>query len=118
MPGPVSSWEDRGVERSGTLPNDWYTSRELFELEMKTLFREVWHLVGRVEQVAVTETFIDADIEDGRVRYKSAGANRTARGSRGGNPIPLLRRRLVHDRLHDHHRRRADSPHTTTLASQ
>ena len=26
MLGPVSTWEDRGVERSGTLPSDWYTS--------------------------------------------------------------------------------------------
>ncbi|MEA2269659.1 MAG: hypothetical protein QOC64_2269, partial [Solirubrobacteraceae bacterium] len=25
MASPVSSWEDLGVERSGTLPADWYT---------------------------------------------------------------------------------------------
>jgi choline monooxygenase len=52
MLGPVSTWEDRGVERTGTLPNDWYTSPELFELEQRTFLREVWHCVGRVEQVA------------------------------------------------------------------
>ena len=51
MRGPVSTWEDRGVERSGTLPNDWYTSQELFDLEMKTLFRDTWTCVGRTDQV-------------------------------------------------------------------
>ncbi len=52
MLGPVSVWEDRGVARSGTLPNDWYTSRDLFDIEMKTLFRDVWTCVGQTEQVA------------------------------------------------------------------
>ena len=52
MLGPVSTWEDHGVETSGTLPNDWYTSRELFELEQRTFFREVWHCVGPLDQVA------------------------------------------------------------------
>ena len=46
MLGPVSTWEDRGVERSGTLPSDWYTSPELYDLERRTLFREVWHCVA------------------------------------------------------------------------
>ncbi len=50
--GPkLTSWEDHGVARSGTLPADWYTSRELFELEQKHLFRHVWQHVGRTEQV-------------------------------------------------------------------
>ncbi len=44
MLGPVSTWEDHGVERSGTLPSDWYTSPELYDLEQRTLFREVWHV--------------------------------------------------------------------------
>ena len=46
MLGPVSTWDDNGVGHSGTLPNDWYTSPELFDLERRTLFREVWHCVG------------------------------------------------------------------------
>jgi choline monooxygenase len=52
MLGPVSTWEDNGVGHSGTLPNDWYTSTELFELERRTFMREVWHCVGSGHQVA------------------------------------------------------------------
>lgn len=51
-PTAVSEWEDLGVARSGTLPADWYRSRELFELEQQQLFRHVWQTVGRTEQVA------------------------------------------------------------------
>ena len=40
MLGPVSTWDDNGVGHSGTLPNDWYTSAELFELERRTFMRE------------------------------------------------------------------------------
>jgi choline monooxygenase len=59
---PVSSWEDLGVERSGTLPADWYTSRELYELEQKHLFRHVWQHVGRTEQVAEPGQFFTCQV--------------------------------------------------------
>src|SRR4051812_47504522 len=62
MRGPVSIWDDRGVERSGTLPNDWYTSPELYELEQRTLFREVWHFVGRAEQVSEPGQYFTCEI--------------------------------------------------------
>jgi choline monooxygenase len=67
MRGPVSVWEDRGVERSGTLPSDWYTSRELYELEQRTLLREVWQCVGRVEQVAEPGRFFTCEVADEQV---------------------------------------------------
>lgn len=51
MLGPVSVWEDHGAGHSGTLPSDWYTSRELFELEQRTFMRKVWHCVGSAHQV-------------------------------------------------------------------
>jgi choline monooxygenase len=67
MLGPVSTWEDHGVERTGTLPNDWYTSTELFELERRTFFREVWHCVGRVEQVAEPGQFFTCEVANEQV---------------------------------------------------
>jgi len=67
MLGPVSTWEDHGVERTGTLPNDWYTSTELFELERRTFFREVWHCVGRVEQVAEPGRFFTCEVANEQV---------------------------------------------------
>jgi choline monooxygenase len=79
--GPVTAWEDLGVERSGTLPSDWYVSRELYDLEQRTLFREVWQCVGRVEQVAepgqfftcevATEQVVVARGRDGQLRAMS-----------------------------------------------
>jgi len=51
MLGPVSAWEDNGAGHSGTLPSDWYTSRELFELEQRTFFREIWQCVGPAHNV-------------------------------------------------------------------
>src|SRR5262245_35925621 len=64
---PVSRWEDRGVAGSGTLPNDWYTSPELFELEMRTLFRRVWTCVGRTEQVASPGDYFTAEVANEQV---------------------------------------------------
>ncbi|MEA2245924.1 MAG: choline monooxygenase [Solirubrobacteraceae bacterium] len=62
MSSPVSSWEDLGVEHSGTLPADWYTSRELFELEREHLFRRVWQQVGRTEQVAEPGDYFTCEV--------------------------------------------------------
>jgi choline monooxygenase len=59
---PVSEWRDVGVERSGTLPADWYTSRELFDLEQQHLFRHVWMCVGRTEQVAEAGQFFTCEV--------------------------------------------------------
>ena len=67
MLGPVSTWEDHGVERTGTLPNDWYTSTELFELERRTFFREVWHCVGRSEQVAEPGQYFTCEVANEQV---------------------------------------------------
>ena len=64
---PVSTWEDRGVACSGTLPNDWYTSPELFDLELRTLFRRVWTCVGRVEQVAKPGDYFTTEVANEQV---------------------------------------------------
>jgi choline monooxygenase len=64
---PVSTWEDRGVERSGTLPSDWYTSPELFDLEMRTLFRRVWTCVGRTEQVEKSGDYFTTEVANEQI---------------------------------------------------
>ena len=63
----VSEWTDDGVERSWTLPADWYTSRELFELEQRTLFRRVWTCVGRLEQVARPGDYFTCEVANEQV---------------------------------------------------
>jgi choline monooxygenase len=67
MDRPVSAWEDRGVARSGTLPADWYTSHELFELEQRTLFRRVWTCVGRTEQVAQPGDYFTCELANEQI---------------------------------------------------
>jgi choline monooxygenase len=67
MSATVSAWEDLGVERSGTLPADWYTSRELFELEREHLFRRVWQQVGRTEQVAEPGDYFTCEVANEQI---------------------------------------------------
>ena len=62
--GPVSPWEDAGVERSGTLPNDWYTSRSSSTSRCARFFREVWHCVGRDDQVAEPGQYFTCEVAD------------------------------------------------------
>lgn len=64
---PVSSWQDLGVARSGTLPADWYTSRELYELEQEHLFRHVWQHVGRTEQVSGPGDFFTCEVANEQI---------------------------------------------------
>ncbi|MDX6592537.1 MAG: choline monooxygenase [Gaiellales bacterium] len=67
MLGPVSVWEDHGVGHSGTLPSDWYTSRELFELEQRTLMRDVWHCVGSAHEVREPGMFFTTTVANEQV---------------------------------------------------
>jgi choline monooxygenase len=64
---PVTAWEDRGVSRSSTLPADWYTSQELFDLEQRTLFRRVWTCVGRTEQLAKPGDYFTCEVANEQV---------------------------------------------------
>lgn len=64
---PVSDWADLGVERSGTLPSDWYTSRDLFDLEQEHLFRRVWMCVGRTEQVSEPGQYFTCEVANEQV---------------------------------------------------
>lgn len=63
----LTRWRDEGVARSGTLPADWYTSRELFELERDHIFRHVWHCVGRTDQVSAEGDFFTAEVANEQV---------------------------------------------------
>jgi choline monooxygenase len=63
----LTPWVDEGVARSGTMPADWYTSRELFDLEQKHLFRHVWQQVGRTDQVAEPGDFFTCEVANEQV---------------------------------------------------
>lgn len=40
------------VAQNRTLPSDWYTSAEIFDLEQRYIFRRAWDYVGHLGQVA------------------------------------------------------------------
>jgi choline monooxygenase len=63
----LSPWMDEGVARSGTMPADWYTSRALFDLEQKHLFRHVWQQVGRTDQVSEPGDFFTCELANEQV---------------------------------------------------
>lgn len=60
----MTAWEDAGVGHSATLPSDWYTSHELYELERRTLFRQVWHCVGPASQVTSPGQYLTCEVAD------------------------------------------------------
>lgn len=50
------------LERARTIPNTWYTSPEIAQLERDAVFARTWQLVGRREQVASPGAFLTAAI--------------------------------------------------------
>jgi choline monooxygenase len=50
------------LERAQTIPNTWYTSPEIANLERDALFARTWQMVGRCEQVATPGSFLTANI--------------------------------------------------------
>ena len=58
----MSPWVETDIGHALTLPSDWYTSRELFELEQEHLFRKTWQYVGLAEEVAEPGDFFTCEL--------------------------------------------------------
>src|SRR5689334_19229938 len=50
------------LDRASTIPSSWYTSKEFYELELKTVFSSSWQLAGRVDQVRDPGSYVTTDI--------------------------------------------------------
>jgi choline monooxygenase len=50
------------LERAKTIPNTWYITPEIHQLERSAVFARTWQLVGRAEQVATPGQYVTADI--------------------------------------------------------
>jgi len=48
----LRAWVDRGATLSESMPADWYTAPEVFELERNHLFAKTWHIVGHADDVS------------------------------------------------------------------
>ena len=43
---------DLPLDHASTIPSSWYTSKDFYELELKTVFSRSWQLAGRMDQVS------------------------------------------------------------------
>jgi len=47
---------------ASTIPASWYVNRELYELELQTVFSNAWQLAARVDQVEQPGQYVTTDI--------------------------------------------------------
>src|SRR6476469_6321044 len=50
------------LERAFTIPATWYTSEDLYQLELKSVFAQSWQFVCRLDQVEKAGQYVTADI--------------------------------------------------------
>ncbi len=50
------------LDQASTIPSSWYTDKEFYELELKTVFSHSWQLAGRLDQVAEPGQYVTSDI--------------------------------------------------------
>ncbi|HEX6649785.1 MAG TPA: aromatic ring-hydroxylating dioxygenase subunit alpha [Pyrinomonadaceae bacterium] len=50
------------LDHASTIPSSWYTDRDFYELELKTVFSRSWQLAARVDQVAEPGQYVTSDI--------------------------------------------------------
>ena len=50
------------LDRAATIPSSWYTNKDFYDLELKTVFSRSWQLAGRVDQVREPGQYVTSDI--------------------------------------------------------
>lgn len=50
------------LDHASTIPATWYIDKDVYELELKTVFSTSWQLVGRVDQLRKPGQYITAEI--------------------------------------------------------
>jgi choline monooxygenase len=50
------------LDRAATIPSSWYTSKDFYELELKTVFSRSWQLAARSDQVTKPGSYVTTDI--------------------------------------------------------
>lgn len=50
------------LDRARTIPASWYTNKDLYQLELKTVFSDTWQLAARVDQVTQPGQYVTTDI--------------------------------------------------------
>ena len=50
------------LDRASTIPASWYTNKDFYQHELKTVFSRSWQLAGRVDQVSEPGHYVTTDI--------------------------------------------------------
>ncbi|HKE55288.1 MAG TPA: aromatic ring-hydroxylating dioxygenase subunit alpha, partial [Pyrinomonadaceae bacterium] len=50
------------LDHAFTIPASWYTSADLYHLELNTVFAKSWQLAGRIDQVTKPGRYVTSDI--------------------------------------------------------
>src|SRR5215207_10671201 len=50
------------LDYASTIPSSWYTNKDFYELELKTVFSHTWQLAGRMDQVGQPGQYVTTDI--------------------------------------------------------
>ena len=53
---------NQSLDRAFTIPSSWYVDKNLYELELKTVFSNTWQLAARVDQVSQPGQYATTDI--------------------------------------------------------
>ncbi len=50
------------LDHASTIPSSWYTNKDFYELELKTVFSRSWQLAARSDQVSESGRYVTSDI--------------------------------------------------------
>ena len=53
---------NRPLDQASTSPSSWYTDKDFYQLELKTVFSRSWQLAGRLDQVTAPGQYVTSDI--------------------------------------------------------
>src|SRR5687767_5601650 len=59
----IRSYDPRlSLDRASTIPSSWYTDKDLYDLEVKSVFSNTWQLAARVDQVVQPGQYVTTDV--------------------------------------------------------
>ena len=50
------------LDQASTIPSSWYTDKDFYDLELKSVFSRSWQLAGRLDQVSQPGQYVTSDI--------------------------------------------------------
>jgi choline monooxygenase len=70
---------DTPLAQASTIPAAWYIDPRVLELELRTVFRRSWQVVGHIEDLAAPGDYITCELPDGEPVVVARGADRALR---------------------------------------